>query len=233
MGSYKTNQLSNPVYESMYCTSSNFKSRLLNAIRFTSEPIGFGPEVHLERPTSLQRELFAIGAVKGDGAASVNPVACSGVMKNLYFRSGWMDCCVSKPFSSGAASGLVLNRRNTLMKQNSPNFSGPAQRPLLIMFTTALAFAQSGDISGSTSNFTTLGTTILKIVVTLAGMGFVGLIIFGGLTLATNRPRGLAMIGGGIFGALLAGLAFALVNTLTGQSVSTGMLVLPLRTFFS
>jgi len=119
------------------------------------------------------------------------------------------------------------------MKQNSLSSSGLAQGPLLIMFTTALAFAQSGDISGSTSNFTTLGTTLLKIVVTLAGMGFVGLIIFGGLTLATNRPRGLAMIGGGIFGALLAGLAFALVNTLTGQSVSTGMLVLPLRTFLS
>jgi hypothetical protein len=28
------------------------------------------------------------------------------------------------------------------------------------------------------------------------------------------------MIGGGLVGALLAGLAFALVNTLTGQSVS-------------
>jgi hypothetical protein len=80
--------------------------------------------------------------------------------------------------------------------------------------------AQSGDISGSTSNLMTLGTTILKVLVALAGMGFVGLIIWGGLTLATNRPRGLAMIGGGLVGALLAGLAFALVNTLTGQSVS-------------
>jgi len=119
------------------------------------------------------------------------------------------------------------------MKWNSPRFYSPAQGLLLMIFTAAAAFAQSGDISGSTSNFTTLGTTILKIVVTLAGMGFVGLIIFGGLTLATNRPRGLAMIGGGIFGALLAGLAFALVNTLTGQSVSTGMLLLPLRTLLS
>ena len=49
---------------------------------------------------------------------------------------------------------------------------------------------------------------------------FVGLIIWGGLMLGTNRPRGLAVIGGGLAGALLAGLAFALVNTLTGQSVS-------------
>jgi hypothetical protein len=111
------------------------------------------------------------------------------------------------------------------MKNNSPRFSQAAHMLLLFGITGALAFAQSGDISGSTSNFTTLGTTILKIVVALAGMGFVGLIIFGGLTLATNRPRGLAMIGGGIFGALLAGLAFTLVNTLTGQSVSTGMLL--------
>ena len=103
----------------------------------------------------------------------------------------------------------------------------------LVLLGAVGTFAQSGDISGSTSNFTTLGTTLLKIVVTLAGMGFVGLIIFGGLTLATNRPRGLAMIGGGIFGALLAGLAFALVNTLTGQSVSTGMLLLPIHTLLS
>ncbi len=57
-------------------------------------------------------------------------------------------------------------------------------------------------------------------------MGFVGLIIFGGLTLTTNRPRGLAMIGGGLVGALLAGLAFVLVNTLTGQSVSAGIILM-------
>lgn len=88
--------------------------------------------------------------------------------------------------------------------------------------------AQSGDISGATGNFTTLGSTVLKVVVTLAGMAFVGLLIWGGLTLTTNRPRGLAMIGGGLVGALLAGLAFILVNTLTGQNVSTGMLSLPL-----
>src|SRR5689334_21000888 len=99
------------------------------------------------------------------------------------------------------------------MNNNSFRFPMVTQMLSLVVLTAAAALAQSGDISGSTSNFTTLGTTILKIVVTLAGMGFVGLIIFGGLTLATNRPRGLAMIGGGIFGALLAGLAFALVNT--------------------
>ena len=79
-------------------------------------------------------------------------------------------------------------------------------------------------ISGSTSNFTTLGATLLKVLVTLAGLGFVGLMIWGGLTLTTNRPRGLAMIGGGLVGALLAGLAFAIVSTLTGNAVSTMLL---------
>lgn len=103
---------------------------------------------------------------------------------------------------------------------------------LLSGLTAACVFAQSGDISGSTSNFTTLGTTILKLLVALAGMGFVGLIIWGGLTLTTNRPRGLAMVGGGLVGALLAGLAFVIVNTLTGTTVATGMLLLPLRAFF-
>ena len=107
-------------------------------------------------------------------------------------------------------------------------FSRAAQILCLSGLTIATAFAQSGDISGATSNFTTLGTTILKLMVALAGMGFVGLIIFGGLTLATNRPRGLAMIGGGLVGALLAGLAFTVVNTLTGQTVS-GALVLPVQ----
>ena len=93
--------------------------------------------------------------------------------------------------------------------------------------TTMPVLAQSGDISGSTGQFTTLGSTILKVVVALAGLAFVGLIIWGGLTLATNRPRGLAMIGGGLVGALLAGLSFALVQTLTGQSVSSSLLLIP------
>ena len=34
------------------------------------------------------------------------------------------------------------------------------------------------------------------------------------------------MIGGGMVGALLAGLAFVIVNTLTGQSVSTSLLLI-------
>ncbi|HEX4166661.1 MAG TPA: hypothetical protein VHZ55_14430 [Bryobacteraceae bacterium] len=113
------------------------------------------------------------------------------------------------------------------MKYNYTRFSKTARGLFLCGLVSTLAFAQSGDISGSTSNFTTLGTSILKLVVALAGMGFVGLIIWGGLTLTTNRPRGLAMVGGGLAGALLAGLAFVLVNTLTGQSVSTSLLLPP------
>lgn len=105
-------------------------------------------------------------------------------------------------------------------------FRQTTQICVLISLTAAVAFAQSGDISGSTSNFMTLGTTILKVVVALAGIGFVGLLIWGGLTLTTN-PRGLAMIGGGLVGPLLAGFAFALVNTLTGQSVARGLLLWP------
>ena len=112
-----------------------------------------------------------------------------------------------------------------MLIRSSRNFSKATQRLLLFGLGATLAFAQSGDISGSTSNFTTLGTTILTLLVALAGMGFVGLIIWGGLTLTTNRPRGLAMIGGGLVGALLAGLAYTLVNTLTGHSVSTSMLL--------
>lgn len=91
----------------------------------------------------------------------------------------------------------------------------------VILFAVT-ALAQSGDISGSLSNVNTLGHSILTAALGLAGMAFVGLIIWGGLTLATNRPRGLAMVAGGMVGALLAGLAFVLVNTLTGQSVSGG-----------
>ena len=113
-------------------------------------------------------------------------------------------------------------------------FAPPTERNSMKKFAftyilaTTLAFAQSGDISGSTSNFTTLGGSILKLLVALAGLGFVGLIIWGGLTLATNRGRGLAMVGGGLAGALLAGLAFVLVNTLTGTTVATGLLLFPL-----
>jgi hypothetical protein len=117
--------------------------------------------------------------------------------------------------------------RKQMFNRYSRDFSKAVRRLLPLGLGATLAFAQSGDISGSTSNFTTLGTTILTLAVALAGMGFVGLIIWGGLTLTTNRPRGLAMVGGGLVGALLSGLAYALVNTLTGHSVATGMLLMP------
>jgi hypothetical protein len=131
-------------------------------------------------------------------------------------------------------------RRKTLMNKAAKRVAACAtsmgrlakrSAPFLICITIAaiplLAQSGSGDISGSTSQLTTLGLSILKVFLALAGISFVGLLIWGGLTLATNRPRGLAMVAGGLVGALLAGLSFTLVNTLTGQSVSaTGMLLL-------
>jgi hypothetical protein len=111
------------------------------------------------------------------------------------------------------------------MTIKSPKALRTAQTLLLLGLTAAAAMAQSGDISGSTANFVTLGQKILLLLIALAGLAFVGLIIWGGLTLTTNRPRGLAMIGGGLVGALLAGLAVVLVNTLTGQNVSTELLL--------
>jgi len=101
--------------------------------------------------------------------------------------------------------------------------SRAAQTLLLFGLTAVAAFAQSGSID--TSEFTNLGTTIIKALVVIAGLAFVGLIIYGGLTLTTNRPRGLAMIGGGLVGALLAGLAFAIVSKLTGNAVSAFLIV--------
>jgi hypothetical protein len=95
--------------------------------------------------------------------------------------------------------------------------------PLLISAAgplVQLAVAQSGSISSTTSQFTTLGTQLLNLMITLAGFAFVGLIAYGAMTLGTNRPRGLACVGGGIFGGLLCGMSYTLVNTLTGQSIS-------------
>ncbi len=94
---------------------------------------------------------------------------------------------------------------------------------LVSLFLAAVAhplFAQSGDISGSTGQISILGKTILLVVLGLAVMAFVGVIIWGAVSLGANRPRGLAMIAGGLVGALLAGLSFALVTTLSGHAIS-------------
>lgn len=40
---------------------------------------------------------------------------------------------------------------------------------IILVLVAPAIFAQSGDISGSTSNLVTLGTTILKVLVALAG----------------------------------------------------------------
>jgi len=101
--------------------------------------------------------------------------------------------------------------------------------PLLICLalTAIPVLAQSGDISGATVEVMTLGRTALKCAFGLGVFAFAGLIIWGGVTMGTNRPRGLAMVAGGMVGALLAGLSFVLVGTLSGTSVSSPAIVLP------
>ena len=111
-------------------------------------------------------------------------------------------------------------------------FSRTAQAIFLLGLNAATAFAQDGDLSGTLAPVKTLGSSILSIGIALAGFAFVGLIIWGALTLSVNRPRGLAMIGGGAVGALLAGLSFLIVNHLTGGNTAVGMLLLPLSMRF-
>lgn len=109
------------------------------------------------------------------------------------------------------------------MKKNFRRVRPAAQMLYLFGLTTALAFGQAGDIDLSSVN--TLGSTLLKAFLGVAVIAFVALLIWGALTLTTNRPRGLAMIGGGLVGALLAGISFAIVSRLTGQAVVPGMLL--------
>jgi hypothetical protein len=92
--------------------------------------------------------------------------------------------------------------------------------PLLLFAATLFAQSGSGEISSSLEQFLTLGHVILRAALALAGLAFVGLIVWGGVTMAVNRPKGMAMAAGGIVGALLAGLAFFMVGTLTGGSVT-------------
>lgn len=78
----------------------------------------------------------------------------------------------------------------------------------------------NGDIKAIFAPLQNLGASILEVFMGLVGFGFVGLIIWGALTLGTNRARGLAMIGGGMAGAVLAGLAVIIVSHLTGGSIT-------------
>jgi hypothetical protein len=121
-------------------------------------------------------------------------------------------------------SQTTTKRDKPMRKIDSLKHLRAAQTLILFGLSAVAVFAQSGNID--TSEFTNLGTTIIKTLVVLAGLAFVGLIIWGGLTLTTNRPRGLAMIGGGLVGALLAGLAFVIVSKLTGNNVQA--LLLPM-----
>lgn len=86
------------------------------------------------------------------------------------------------------------------------------------------ALAQSGDISGSTAQVTTLGVSILKLIMGLVLLACVGVIAWGGVTIATNRPKGLAMVAGGVVAGLIAGLSYALVATTSGAAAPAGMI---------
>lgn len=114
------------------------------------------------------------------------------------------------------------------MKNSCARLFNRAKALFLLGFSAVAAFGQDGDLSGTLAPVKTLGSSILSIGIALAGFAFVGLIIWGSLTLSVNRPRGLAMIGGGAVGALLAGLAFLIVNHLTGGNTSVSSLLLPL-----
>lgn len=95
-----------------------------------------------------------------------------------------------------------------------------------VLLGSVAALAQSGDISGSTSQVTTLGVTILKLVMGLVLLACVGVIAWGGVTIATNRPKGLAMVAGGVVAGLIAGLSYALVGTTSGATPPSGFLLL-------
>ena len=113
-----------------------------------------------------------------------------------------------------------------MKKFNSLKHSKAAQTLLLLGLTAVAGLAQSGDISASTAPAVTLGVTILKALLALALLACVGTVIYGGASLGANRPRALAMIAGGVFGGLVAGLSYALIGTTSGSSVPTSTILL-------
>jgi hypothetical protein len=106
------------------------------------------------------------------------------------------------------------------MRQIFPLKYRAAQYLLLFALSATLALAQSGDISGSLGNFTTLFQHVITIIRVIVGIVLFGGLMLGSVTLSTNRPRGAAMIAGCLVGCLLDGFAPAIVSTLTGGSVN-------------
>ncbi len=117
-------------------------------------------------------------------------------------------------------------KENPMKKKISLKHSRAAQTLLLLGLTVVAGLAQSGDISASTAPAITLGVTILKALLALALIGCVGTVIYGAVTLGGNRPRALAMIAGGVFGGLIAGLSYALIGTTSGATVPTSTILL-------
>jgi hypothetical protein len=102
----------------------------------------------------------------------------------------------------------------------STNMNRYLKSALPLFIPAASLLAQSGSLGTVTSQFQTMGTSIIHLLVILAGFTSVGLIVFGGLMLGTNPRRGGMMLIGGLCGALILGLSYLIVNGLTGQSIS-------------
>jgi hypothetical protein len=88
---------------------------------------------------------------------------------------------------------------------------------IVLLFIPLALHAQSAAID--LSQFISLGGIFLAALLALSILAVVAVIVIGAVTLGTNRPRGLAMIAGGLFGALVIGVTVAWVSSLSGHTV--------------
>ena len=94
---------------------------------------------------------------------------------------------------------------------------------MLMGLCAACAMAQqqgSGDIFADFQPLIILGTAVIRVIMALTGIAFVGGMIWGSITLITNRPKGMAIIASALVGSLIASLAVVIVSHLTGASIS-------------
>ena len=91
---------------------------------------------------------------------------------------------------------------------------------MLLGLCSTCAMASVGSILQDLQPILDLAGAFIQVLIAVTGVAFVGIIIWGAITLGTNRPRGLAMIAGGMVGAIVAGLAVVLVSHLTGQTIT-------------
>lgn len=89
---------------------------------------------------------------------------------------------------------------------------------LFALCALCLCAQANGNIDDLLAPVQQIGVSIIKLWIALVGLALIGVMLWGCVTLGTNRPRGLAMIAGGLVGSVGAGLSIALVNRLTGGS---------------